>query len=563
MDCKEAEILFMPHLMGELEPGSQQIYEFRVHLATCQVCSGQYESYKWTVEFIKSHKAEFAVALESIEYKATQQKELECSWQCIEAELDRFEAQKRKEKAVKIYRIVTRISAAAACVAIGILGWLMISDSRTPEKPIHPQIASAPASSIKIQLLSDDGEVLIPAGQQIVSSDSLKTLIINDKHRLIMNTNTTLAIRLFNHDEQAGYIVYLASGQIYAHVEHNSSPFIVNTAHGRAVITGTTFDVMATNADTTLVVVEGRVKFESKWGSTQVTTGQISKIAPNSAPTNPVSCKALKLTAWATAYELKPVLAKIQSISDGHDLTDLGFVVISGPIELERINYKDWIVDKRTWFRREFPQIFQLQKALRAEGIEVDYPELLTSSGDIWQFVYPETSPQQIHVPRFDSMLKAASKYGFDKQWLTTKIPSTKSMIDMPIPKGFYTGQKAFEHWASCFEKLRKSQVPMDSSTLLCSLHAAVYLVNTRTLVWLNLMNGGTNLSAEDKAKILILLQNEVNKANELAGHLMRVFAGLVKQACEACRDQLDGIIENINTIADIEKGVLEYEVRK
>jgi ferric-dicitrate binding protein FerR (iron transport regulator) len=416
MDCKEAEILFVPHIMGELELGLRQIYEFQAHLATCQGCSGLYESYKWTVEFIKAHKTEFAEALDYIEDEATQQNELERSWQCIEAKLDRFEAQERKEKAGKIYRLVTRISAAAACVAIGVFVWLMISDLRIPKKPVHPQAASPPASAIKIQLLLNDGGVLIPAGQQIASDDSLKTLIINDKHRLIMNTNTTLAIRSFNHGSQAGCIVDLTSGQLYAQVEHNSNPFIVSTTHGRAVITGTTFDLTATNTGTTLVVVEGSVKFESKWGNTQVTTGQISKIAPNSAPTNPVSCKALELTAWATAYELKPVLAKIQSIADGHDLTDLGLAATSGPVELEKINYEDWIVEKRAWFRREFPQIFQLQKALEAEGIEVDYPELLTSSGDIWLFVYPEISPRQIPISRFDSLFKAASKYGFDEQ---------------------------------------------------------------------------------------------------------------------------------------------------
>jgi ferric-dicitrate binding protein FerR (iron transport regulator) len=562
MDCKEAEILIVPHIIGELEPGSRQIYEFQSHLATCRVCCEQYENSKWTVEFIESHKAEFALALESIQYKANQQKGLEHSWQCIEAKMDRFEAQERREKLNKIYRFVARFSAAAACLAIGVFAYLTWANSTSPEKPVRPQVASTPASSIKIQLLSDGGGVLIPAGQQIASYNSLKTLIINNKHRLIMNANTALSISSFNHDKRIGCVVNMSSGQIYAHVEHDSSPFIVSTAHGRAVITGTTFDVMTTSAGTTLVVVEGSVKFESKRGSAQVTTGQVSKIAPNSAPTSPVLCKTAEMTAWATAHELEPVLAKIQSISDGYDLTNLGLGIVSGPIELEIINYEDWIDEKRAWFKREFPHIFQLQKALGAEGIEADYPELLTSSGDIWQFVYPEISPRQIPILHFDSLLKAASKYGFDEQWLTTKIPDTKSMIDMPIPKGIYTGQKAFEHWASCFEKMRKSQAP-DSNTLLCSLHAAMYLVNTRTLAWLSLMNGRTSLSAENKAKVLILLQNDVNKANELAGRLIHMFAGPMSQSCEACRNLLDGIIEIINSLADIEKGILEYEARK
>jgi hypothetical protein len=257
------------------------------------------------------------------------------------------------------------------------------------------------------------------------------------------------------------------------------------------------------------------------------------------------------------------VLAKIQSISDGYDLTDLGLSAISGPIELERINYEDWVEEKRDWFEREFPWIFQLKSALAAEGIEADYPELLISSGDIRQFVFPETSPQQIPILHFGSLLKAASRYGFDEQWLTANITGTKSMTDMPTPKGIYTGRKAFEHWASCFEKMRKSQAPSDSNTLLSSLHAAMYLVNTRTLAGLNLMNGRTSLSAEDKAEVLIHLQNEVNKANELAGRLIRIFAGPANQPCEACRGLLDGIIEGISIITSIEERILEYEARR
>lgn len=561
MDCKEAEILFVPHIMGELESCSQQTCEFQTHLATCRACSEQYESSKWTVEFIESHKAEFAVALESIQNKANQQQELERSWRCIEPKLDRLEAQERREKAGKIYRFLTKAS--AACVAIGIFSWLMLIDSRTAEKPVLPQVASATASSIKIQMLSNNNKIPIPDGQQIASEDSLKTLIINDKHRLILNANTNLSVRSFIQNKRIGCVVNMASGQIFAHVERDDSPFIVSTAHGRAVITGTTFDLKATSAGTILVVVEGSIKLESKRGSAQVITGQISKITPNSAPTSPVSCKTAEMTAWATVFELEPALAKIQSISDSYDLSDLGLGAVSSPIELERINYDDWIEEKRAWFKREFPQIFQLQKALGAEGVNADYPELLLSSGDIWQFVYPETSPRQIPILYFDSLLKAASKYGFDEQWLTTNIPGMKSMIDMPVPEAIYTGQKAFEHWASCFEKMRKLQAPPESSTLLCSLHVATYLVNTRTLAWLNLRSGRTNLSANDKAKVLILLQNNVNKANELAGCLIRMFAGPVNQPCEECRDLLDGIIEIINSIADIEKGISEYEVRK
>ena len=45
------------------------------------------------------------------------------------------------------------------------------------------------------------------------------------------------------------------------------------------------------------------------------------------------------MTAWATGHELKAALAQIEPYSDDYDLTDLWLSAVSGPIDLERINY--------------------------------------------------------------------------------------------------------------------------------------------------------------------------------------------------------------------------------
>ena len=170
--------------------------------------------------------------------------------------------------------------------------------------------------------------------------------------------------------------------------------------------------------------------------------------------------------------------------------------------------------------------------------------------------MYPETSPQQIPILYFVPLLKAASKSGFDEKWLTANSRAAKFAINDPaVTKGRFTGQKAFERWAGCFEQARKSQESPDAGTLLSSLHAAVYLANTRTLAWMSVVNGDGGLPAGDKA--LTLLQTEVNTANELAGRIIRLFVGPVNQPCNPYQDQLDGIIDRINTIQNIEKDVL------
>jgi hypothetical protein len=359
-------------------------------------------------------------------------------------------------------------------------------------------------------------------------------------------------------------MVALDSGQIYAHVQHGGSPFVVATAHGRAVITGTTFDVRATESGTTLVVTEGRVRFESQQGVAEVAAGQISEIIANAAPTRPLSCDAATLTAWATGYEFKVALAKIEPYADDYGLTDLWLSANSGPIELGNVDYQGWIEEKRPWFEREFPWIFQFQAALAAEGIEADYPQLLLSSGDIWQFAYPETSPQQIPIAYLGPLLKTASKYGFDEDWLTASVPAAKSAVEsLAGAKGRFTGPEALEAWASHFESVRKSSGTPDSATLLYSLHASVYLANTRTLVWLSISNGKTDVSDRERANILASLQTEVNTAAELTGRIIRLFAGVEDQPCDECQMLLNGIVENITKITEIEKGIKEHESTK
>ena len=562
MDCKEAQLLTVPHILGDLDPDSTQHREMEAHLLSCRTCSEEYESSKRVVGFIEGHKAEFAEVLGSGQDKADEQKQLEHSWQSIEAKLDKIEA---PEKQARFHRTLWKLTA-AACFVIGISVWLTLSNSKSPEKPTSPQVVSVSAPSIKIELLSDTGSVIIPADTQVkTTARELKTLIINGKHRMVLNSDTALSIKPVLDNEREGCMVKLASGEIFAYVEHDNNPFVVSTAHSKVVIKGTIFDVKATDSGTTLVVSEGTVQFESEKGLVQVKSGQISRITAQSAPTKPVSCDTTELTAWAARHEIITTLAKAGSSSDAYDLTDLWLSAMSGPINLESINYDDWIEKKRDWFGREFPWIFQLKEALAKEGIEVDYPELLIRSGDVWQFVYPQVSPGRIPVLNEDSLLKTASRYGFNKQRLLEDIPAAKSAFDSPVAaKKRFTGLKAFDQWAGCFEKAQKTTKELDGELLLYSLHASVYLANTRTLAWFTIKNGRSVFTAEDEAAVLDVLLMEVNTASELTNKninlLWRSYQG---QPCEEYPQLLDDAIEDIHEIMRIEERITEYESRK
>ncbi|MCP4256958.1 MAG: hypothetical protein GY774_05435 [Planctomycetes bacterium] len=461
-----------------------------------------------------------------------------------------------------VYRRVA-VWAAAACLVIAVLSGLVSSNREAALTGPDHSVALIGENLPLVIKLADGGHIAQGTVIQ-TSAREIENLVLSGKHRVVMNAGTRLSIRSLLKADKAGCIVSLALGEVNVHVEHDGHPFIVQTAHGRAVVTGTTFDVKATNADTTLVVAEGSVRFESEKGHVEVASGQISKIIANSAPTSPVSCNAAELTAWAAAYELKPTLAKIQSISDDYGLTDIRLSAISGPIELERINYEDWVEEKRDWFKREFPWIFQLKDALAKEGIEVDYSELLIKSGDIWQFVYPQNSPQQLSAPYFDLLLKTVSKYGFDEQWIMANIPAAQyalSTAAAAIDK--LTGLEAVKAWVARFEQVRKSPEIIDSEVLLYSLHASTYLANTRALAWLITKNGGHAIRAENEAEVLDLFHREVKTAQKITDQttkLLWIFCQT--QTCDEYQALVD-IIENINEIENIEKKILEYEIRE
>ncbi len=568
MNCKKVQFLMCLYIADDPALTAKERSAFANHLRDCQECAREYEESKFVIDLAREHLQVSEDTLALIEKAKKQVKPhmtVEEGWQDLCRCCPGLAESTEKLKHLQLF---LRIGAVAASLVIGILTWMVISNFSKPHAlPQHSstkQVESVPKPSVKVELISDNSKVLIPPGYEIVAAKELKNLIINDKHRMVINVDTTLTIEPLVVGSCLGCLVKLFSGEILAHVEHDGNPFVVNTAHGKAVITGTIFDIKATDISTTLVVADGTVQFESEEGFVKVTAEHTSEIVAQSAPTKPTSCNTTELTAWATDHEFKTALAKIESFSDDYDATALWLSAMSGPIDLENINYEEWIEEKQDWFRGEFPWIFQLQSALAQEGVKVDYPELLVKSGDIWQFIYPQNTPGRISVINPDLLLKAASKYGFDKQWLLENIPADQHVIGAPMMrKDRFTGLKAFEKWAVYFEQLRQSPDALDSDTLLYSLHAGRYLANTRTLVWFSINNGRYTLKPGDKIAFLALLEEEFDTANNLTGKIIELLWTSQSESCGECQGLVDEIIEDIDKITSIEKRILGYEIGK
>ncbi len=122
--------------------------------------------------------------------------------------------------------------------------------------------------------------------------------------------------------------------------------------------------------------------------------------------------------------------------------------------------------------------------------------------------------------------------------------------------------QTAFEEWIDSFEHLVQSKKEAEGGLLLGSLHASVFLENTRTLNWLCIAEGIANISEEEKSTVLELLESQVTAAVNLKGGIFKLLKTSINQPCD--EDDyvklLETVLENINTIKEIEERILDYE---
>ena len=561
MTCYQAQLTMALHMKDDSGLTTKRRQVFEAHLCSCPKCAQDYEETKWVMGLVKEYwpeKPENKAILEKAKQPVKPRMTVEEGLQDLLRRCpDLAEGLKRQKR----MRFIRRIGAVAACLILALSAWLTFSIHSEPdqklqisEPPAPQQIVSVPKPTIKIELVSGTNKVVVLANQKIsTSTNEQKTLIINDKHRMVVNANTILSIEPLAQNDHVGCMVELASGEIFTHVEHDGNPFIVGTPHGQVVITGTTFDIKVTDSSTILVVSEGIVRFESDEGSVNVTAGQLSEIAANSVPTMPTACNSAELTAWANEGEIKEELAHVDK--NVIDEIGLDLRLLFPTVALESIDYENWVEKNRDWFQRQFPWIFQLKNALAKEGIEVDYPDLLTKTGDAWQFVCLDKIPVRFSVISSDSLLKTASGYGFDKQWLLENVPLAKTALEKSISsENNVAGLKAFQRWLK-YAKEKKPPIPI------YSFRASKYLAETRSLIWFAVRAGQYDLTDEERSEVLALLQEEVTAACECRNDDLYP-EGELKSSCDdICQEHVDCVVGYIETMKTAEEEIAEYEI--
>ena len=411
--------------------------------------------------------------------------------------------------------------AAAACLVLAVLGWWAIPNRGTSRTgPKGPVVSSGENTPLVIES-TDDGRRIAAGAAIQTSAQHLKSLVLNGRHQVVMNGGTSLSVEPLVEQGRTGCLVNLAVGEIYVHVEHDGRPFLVRTLYGQAVITGTTFDVRATQAGMTLMVVEGRVQFESEGGVVQVIAGQQSLIATASAPPGaPTTCDAIALTAWAGADRRMAHVAR--DISPKEALPDDLPLFPSAAVltDLEGVRYAQWLVQNRDWFERQFPDLFRLKQALVQEGVEVDYSDLLLESALVWQFAYPPAGPDRLLVPEEAAILKAAHCHGKDLPWLKDRglLPLVTAATDRQKRMG-----EAFTLWQNELAMVVDSGKEVPRELLLDSLHACIYLRQTRSLIWLAIEADRYSVPNLVQMQLQTLLQTEVTLADCAVSDVLRL----------------------------------------
>jgi hypothetical protein len=326
MDCKKAQLLMISVWVGDPGVTDQERESFKSHVIACPVCAWEYKETKEIMSLVRRHwgpmnkenrhllqKRGYPIPVQG-ENSASSNRSMtvEEGWRDL---LRRCPDLTQCEKRSKWLQLFGRVSAVTACMVVGLLTWLafsIYSKIEIAQGPVQEQVASAQKPSIKVELVSDNIRIPIPTGCEITTSKKLKTVIINEKHRMVMNFDTVLMVEPLIENTYFGCLVKLAAGEIFAHVklENDNNPFVVETVHGKAVIKGTLFDMKAMSNSTTLVVTEGIVQFVSERGTVDVAAEQMSEIVALTAPTKPIACDNLELTAWATSYEFVNSLAQ-------------------------------------------------------------------------------------------------------------------------------------------------------------------------------------------------------------------------------------------------------------
>ncbi len=548
-DCKEVSDLLLLYVLNRGDLSLVERDHVGSHLENCASCRGEYEQAKYVNDVLIANRDYFVQ--ESVIGRPRSETELsplsdeEVDFLQFQGKLERaFARRKRAERRARWERlrpVVKVASAAAACMVIGLwIFWAASQPNGTSDEP-RPVASSRQQDLVKIELISRDHVEILSADQPVVAINKPKTLRINGNRQMIMNSGTKLSIQPYN----LGCIVKLDKGEIYVEVEHDGKLFVVETVHGRAVITGTTFNIKTDENRMELGVLKGSVRLESEHGNVNVQGGYQSLVAIGNKPVEPLPFDITHLAGWAKEQSTEAPASVIRQDFGLAEMPEL--ISLSLPYQnLEDIDFVVWIEQHREWFEREFPWTKRLQKLLTEKGVEADTIVLLIESGQLWQFTWPEHSRIQM-LPEDSSIIHSiADKYGIEIDQLISIQSTQKKQV---------FGEEEVQRWLDVFGG-------SNGDLTIGAIHAATFLLNTRSLAWYAIRT--SRIQFQDNGKVLDLLARQVKVLTKTLETLNQMLlADMTQSSCSEL--QYDVFIETLKkciaAIIENEKELAGYEV--
>jgi ferric-dicitrate binding protein FerR (iron transport regulator) len=474
------------------------------HIGRCQRCYDIYSALSDAEATLWEEAAKAAgISGREVRFTRAPEEALADLWWRIDRDAA---AQRRQRRRAQVFRVASLAAAACIVIATGVGRIAMRKGDSGPSRPRITANVGLPA--VFAERATAEGREPLALDQPITAGAQPQEILLGGMHHVVMNCNTRAAFSAAPprtegpHAGKVPYEIRLAQGELYVEVVPGH-PFTVRTANARLDISGTKFDVVTDGDKTELTLLKGSVRFsvlDRPREAVSVTAGHASTISGRSAPSTPRHTDAFALTAWARDLALANTIAPIRPDDD----LPLGSIRTywpqPKPLDLNSLNYEEWRDDHRGWFTREFPWIDKAQKALQSQyGIHADYIELLMVSGDIWQFHYPRAPEQPIPIFNAAALQQLAAHYGADLSGLLEVIgekPADHKLAgESPAESLAASAQEyraALQRWHADIVSFRQTTgrnqtIPKaggDTDVLLFTLHAGVYLRNTRIAAW-------------------------------------------------------------------------------
>jgi ferric-dicitrate binding protein FerR (iron transport regulator) len=288
----------------------------------------------------------------------------------------------------RIIRAFVGIGALAACLGLVVCGLrLAMLQPSTDQPGGRDEVRAASGQMGTVVIEGDTREWPLLAGDSVSSRDGRRREIrVWGRHRLGLEPSGQLAV---HQSESGGCVVALAEGHIGVSVRRAEGEglFRVVTPKADVTVTGTVFEVGATQEHTQLVVREGAVQFVSR-------AGQVRAVAAGQA--------------YAT---------------DGTVLCAVGFPDNRQPMLAIATGLADRAASIRTspWYKERFAPLLALRDGLVARKVAVDERTLLAISGDLWCLQYHKTAAAAASGAfrhRRAGLERAARLHGYRVEWI-------------------------------------------------------------------------------------------------------------------------------------------------